>query len=75
MTGVATWRVSVADTCIASGSCLGIAPTLFALGDDGRSHPTPAEIEADPAVLDAVASCPMEAIAVFDVTTGERIEP
>jgi ferredoxin len=75
VTGVATWRVSVADTCIASGSCLGIAPARFALGDDGLSHPTPAEIEADPDVLDAVASCPMEAIAVFDASTGERIEP
>jgi ferredoxin len=70
-----TWRVDVNDTCIASGSCIGIAPKRFVLGDDTRSHPTPAEIEPDEAVLDAVASCPMEAISVRDVATGELVEP
>ena len=70
-----TWRVTVNDGCIASGSCLGIAPKRFALGDDGRSHPASALIEEDDAVLDAVASCPMEAISVYDARTGEPIDP
>ena len=70
-----TWRVTVNDECIAAASCLGIAPKRFALGDDGRSHPTSALIEEDDAVLDAVASCPMEAISVHDAETGELIEP
>jgi ferredoxin len=72
---MATWRVTVDDACIASGSCLGVAPKRFALGDDGRSHPTSALIEPDDAVLDAVASCPMEAISVHDEQTGEPIDP
>jgi ferredoxin len=70
-----TWRLTVNDDCIASGSCLGIAPKRFALGDDDRSHPTSALIEADETVLDAVASCPMEAISVHDAETGELIDP
>jgi ferredoxin len=72
---MATWRVTVNDACIASGSCLGIAPKRFALADDGRSHPTSTTIEEDDAVLDAAASCPMEAISIHDAHTGEPIEP
>jgi ferredoxin len=72
---MATWRLTVNDECIASGSCLGIAPKRFAFGDDGRSHPTSALIEADETVLDAVAFCPMEAISVHDAETGEPIDP
>jgi ferredoxin len=72
---MATWRVTVNDECIASGSCLGVAPKRFALGDDGRSHPTSALIEADETVLDAAASCPMEAIRIHDAETGEEVDP
>jgi ferredoxin len=72
---MATWRLTVNDECITSGSCLGVAPKRFALGDDGRSHPINALIEADETVLDAAASCPMEAIRVYDAETGEQIEP
>jgi ferredoxin len=72
---MATWRLTVNDDCINSGSCLGVAPKRFALGDDDRSHPTSALIEADEAVLDAAASCPMEAIRVYDAETGEQIDP
>ncbi len=70
-----TWLVTVGDECIGAGSCAGVAPARFALGDDGRSHPTSELVEEDDAVLDAVASCPMEAISVRDATTGEPVEP
>lgn len=70
-----TWQVTVNDQCIASGSCLGIAPKRFALGDDGRSHPTSTLTEQDDAILDAAASCPMEAISIHDAQTGEPIDP
>ena len=69
------WRVRVGSTCIGSGSCVGIAPGQFALGDDNRSHPLNAEIAPDEAVLDAAASCPVEAITIVDVETGEAVEP
>ena len=72
---MATWLVTVGEQCIAAGSCLGIAPEHFVLGDDGRSHPARGLIEADATVLDAVISCPMEAISVHDAATGEPVEP
>jgi ferredoxin len=54
---------------------VGIAPSRFELDDaEGRSHPVDPEIEPDDTVLDAVASCPMEAISVIDVETGEPVE-
>ncbi len=70
-----TWLVTVGAECIAAGSCLGVAPEHFALGQDGRSHPVRGLIEADGAVLDAAVSCPMEAISVHDAGTGEPVEP
>jgi ferredoxin len=69
------WRVTVDDTCIGSGSCVGISPAHFALGEDNRSHPLCTQIEPDDAVLDAVASCPVEAIRVMALDTGEIVEP
>ena len=75
MTTMTTWRVEVSAACIASGSCLGVAPKHFALGDDGRSHPIGDHTDEDDSILDAAASCPMEAITVHDIATGRRIEP
>jgi len=69
------WTVRVSDACIGSGSCLGVAPRHFVLGADRRSHPTAEQIEPDDAVLDAVESCPVEAIIVSDLETGEIIDP
>ncbi|MET7395885.1 ferredoxin [Dactylosporangium sp. NPDC005572] len=70
------WRITVANTCIASGSCVGIAPDRFELDDaEGRAHPVTTDVDPDDeAVLDAVASCPMEAISVVDLETGEPVE-
>jgi ferredoxin len=69
------WRVTVGDRCIGAGSCAGVAPERFVLDEDGRSHPVGELIEADGAVLDAVAFCPVEAISVRDAATGEPVEP
>jgi ferredoxin len=51
--------------CIASGMCTSFVPELFELDEDGAlkvlSDVVPAEAEA--AVADAVACCPVEAIS------------
>jgi ferredoxin len=69
------WRLEVSAECIASGMCLGSASAYFGRAPSGRSEPIRAEIEPSEAVLDAAASCPVEAIIVRDAATGERIEP
>jgi ferredoxin len=69
------WRVRVEGSCIGSGSCAGVAPGHFALGADNRAHPLTSEFAPDAVVLDAAASCPVEAILVVEVETGEVVEP
>ena len=51
-----------------------VAKSHFRLDRADRSHPVAAEMDPDDAVLDAAASCPMEAIRVVDVATGELLE-
>lgn len=70
------WRITVDHTCIGSGSCAGIAPERFALDEfEGRAHPVRVDVDPDDeAVLDAMASCPMEAINVVDLETGQGVE-
>lgn len=75
MSPVPAWLVTVGAECIGAGSCVGVAPGRFALGGDGRAHPARGVIEADDAVLDAVTSCPVEAIRVHDARTGEPVDP
>lgn len=69
------WIVEVNGACIASGVCLGTAPSYFVRGEDGRTHAVTAEVDADEVLLDATVSCPVEAITVYDAGTGEPIEP
>ncbi len=69
------WIVEVDGACIASGMCLGIADSYFVRGEDGRTRPVTAEVEVDDVLLDAAASGPVEAITVFDATTGQPVEP
>jgi ferredoxin len=69
------WQLRVERTCIGSGSCQGVAPEHFALGDDHRSHPLVPQVDPDEAVLDAAASCPVEAITIVDLESGEVVDP
>jgi ferredoxin len=69
------WLVEVDGACIASGMCLGIADAYFVRGEDGKTRPITSEVGADELLLDAVSSCPVEAIKVFAQKTGESIEP
>jgi ferredoxin len=60
-------------TCIGSAMCVGTAPGRFELGPDRRSHPVADPVGYDGAILDAAASCPVEAITVLDAATGEPV--
>lgn len=54
------------ETCIGSGMCTGFAPDVFELDDEGTlqllADVVPADAER--AVSDAAACCPVEAISV-----------
>ena len=71
MTG---WRAEVGPGCIGAASCQALAPHRFVPAVGNRSRAVEGTFAPDEAVLDAVASCPVEAITVTDVDTGERVE-
>ncbi|MFJ2580783.1 ferredoxin [Kitasatospora aureofaciens] len=73
MTG--EWQIDVDHRrCIGSGVCASVAPGHFTLDDNQRSHPIAAAATPDERILDAAATCPMEAISITEPST-ERSRP
>lgn len=57
-------RVTVdASRCVCSSTCVGMAPDLFRI-EDGVARPVRDVVEASDDLLDAAASCPVEAIQI-----------
>jgi len=52
--------------CTGSGECIGIAPEVFSLGDDGVSFVLDPEGNDDELILDAARACPVDAITLID---------
>ena len=57
--------------CSGFGSCAELAPHLIQLDRSGNAELRAGETDDDVA-LDAAASCPMGAIAVFETATGRQ---
>lgn len=69
------WRLAVDPVrCIGSGTCIATAPDRFAYDAHQRSTPVTTPVEPDDDVLDAAASCPLQAITVTDDETGEPVD-
>jgi len=63
------------ELCFGFGDCLEAAPALFELDDESKSvviDPEAYELET---VLLAAQDCPVNAILVVDVETGEQLYP
>lgn len=57
-------RVTIdGSRCVGSGTCVGMAPGLFRL-EEGLAQPILAVVGTSVDLLDAVASCPVEAISI-----------
>jgi ferredoxin len=68
------WRIEVDHgACMGTGICAGVAPDVFQVVD-GRSVPPAGTVPADENVLDAVESCPMEALRLRDAVSGEVLD-
>jgi ferredoxin len=69
---VSTWKIVIdRSLCSGFGTCAELAPHLFDVGADGVAAARVGET-GDDGVLDAAAACPMGAIAVYDLATGEQ---
>ncbi|MFI1399260.1 ferredoxin [Streptomyces sp. NPDC020681] len=70
------WHVEVdRSVCIGSGMCVGNAPDGFELDSARQSHPRAAEADANELILAAAESCPVEAIAITLLESGEPVFP
>ena len=63
----ATGQVTVdPELCMASGTCLALAPGLFDMGDDGTARPLPgAGAAAGELLTKAMTNCPTGAIRLI----------
>jgi len=70
---VSTYRIQIdRSLCSGFGSCIDLAPDLIELDASGLAALRVGET-ADPAALDAAESCPMGAIAVFELESAARV--
>ena len=69
---MSTYRIVIDQSlCSGFGSCVDLLPGAIRL-DGGVARVMSAEV-ADPAALEAAATCPMGAIAVFDAVSGAQV--
>ncbi|MCT7351297.1 ferredoxin [Streptomyces sp. 15-116A] len=70
------WHVEVdRSLCIGSATCLHHAPHAFHLDPARQSHPITAHTDADEHILTAAENCPVEAIVITLLDTGEPVFP
>ncbi|MEV3853305.1 ferredoxin [Streptomyces sp. NPDC050095] len=70
------WHVEVdRGVCIGSGMCVNNAPGAFSLDAARQSHPADPETDANEEVLAAAEGCPVEAIMITLLGSGEPVFP
>ena len=68
-------EVAVAPTCISSGYCRNSAPDVFGAGADRKAYVKTNPVDESDDVIDAMESCPVEAISARDAATGASVFP
>ena len=63
------------NRCVGSTMCVQFAGEVFELNDEGQSIVKDPDGGTSEEVVDAASQCPMEAITVSDIATGERLFP
>ncbi|WP_328503386.1 ferredoxin [Streptomyces sp. NBC_00457] len=70
------WQVEVdRSICIGSAQCLHHAPDGFRLDSGRQSHPLEPETDANEQILAAAEGCPVEAIMITLLGSGEPVFP
>ncbi|MFI1012724.1 ferredoxin [Streptomyces sp. NPDC020965] len=70
------WHIEVdRAVCIGSGMCVGTAPDGFALDSARQARPLEDDPAASEPVLAAAESCPVEAITITLLASGEAVFP
>ncbi|MFC0848585.1 ferredoxin [Streptomyces noboritoensis] len=70
------WHVEVdRSVCIGSGMCVNTAPDGFGLDTARQSRPRSPDIDANEQILAAAEGCPVEAISITLLESGEPVFP
>ncbi|MFF4346381.1 ferredoxin [Streptomyces sp. NPDC001530] len=70
------WQVEVdRSVCIGSAQCVHQAPGAFRLDSGMQSHPVEPETDANEKILEAAEGCPVEAIMITLLGSGEPVFP
>ncbi|MFI6640028.1 ferredoxin [Streptomyces sp. NPDC050504] len=70
------WHVEVdRSVCVGSGACAGHAPDGFRLDAARQSVPVEPDTDANERILAAAEGCPVEAIAISLLGSGEPVFP
>ncbi|ELS52863.1 ferredoxin [Streptomyces sp. ISL-22] len=70
------WHVEVdRSVCIGSAQCVHHAPDGFRLDTGRQSHPADPETDANETILAAAENCPVEAIVITMLGSGEPVFP
>jgi ferredoxin len=70
-----SWRIEIDRTvCVGSALCVSQVPKVFTIADDLRAETLIEVVEADEHVRDVAIMCPMSAIMLYSVETGEEVE-
>ncbi|MFD1659946.1 ferredoxin [Streptomyces caeni] len=70
------WRIEVdRSVCIGSAQCVNRAPDAFRLDSARQSHPVEPDADAGEQVLAAAENCPVEAIVITVLGSGEPVFP
>ncbi|MBQ0849389.1 ferredoxin [Streptomyces sp. NPDC057621] len=70
------WHVEVdRSLCIGSAQCTHVAPAAFRLDSAMQSHPVESETDAGEEILEAAEGCPVEAIMITLLGSGETVFP
>ncbi|MCH5676235.1 ferredoxin [Streptomyces sp. NPDC006476] len=70
------WHVEVdRSVCIGSAQCVHRATGAFRLDSAMQSHPVDPETDANERILDAAENCPVEAIVITLLGSGEAVFP
>ncbi|MCX4701166.1 ferredoxin [Streptomyces sp. NBC_01352] len=70
------WQIEVdRSLCIGSAQCVHLAPDGFRLDTGRQSHPVDPETDANEKILAAAEGCPVEAIMITLLGSGEPVFP
>lgn len=70
------YRIEIdAETCIGDQLCCEEAPNTFVMNDDDKAVVMNPEGNEPDCILCAAKSCPVDAITLYDLTTGAKVYP